>query len=320
MRAGQGVGGGGDGGGQSWRSSGEHRSGSPPSCCLQAHDTEAVPVGDFVLSAVEVSRRLAGLRPVLCRWCYGCLAVPTPRLRKHHLRLRCRPPTHQQEALANPETTAICHLILDTATDLPDWRPATRPTHAAAVLLRCAAEQPRLAPKVSGRLGVRLFTRRAGLALSLQPHPTPNCPHLSLCQVAAAFHLTADQLTEAQQGGLLDAISSLLDASATSASGVGLLLHFGAPLQVGGGWVGRVMGVRGPAALWGPAATVWWVGGTGWVERDCAEAEGTLSPSTRSHLPPARTCRPTPPRTRACTPLTHFCRRTSTWRRCLRTW
>lgn len=64
------------------------------------------------------------------------------------------------------------------------------------VLLRCAAEQPRLAPKV-----------------------------------AAAFHLTVDAFSVDDQVALLDAISGLLDTSATSAAGVALLLHFGPPVQ-----------------------------------------------------------------------------------------
>lgn len=93
---------------------------------------------------------------------------------------------------------AICHLILDTATDLEHWPPqqpgraaSLARQHAAAVLLRCCQAQPRLAAKV-----------------------------------AAAFHLTADDLSVAQQAELLDGISALLDANATSAAGVSLLLHF----------------------------------------------------------------------------------------------
>ena len=101
-----------------------------------------------------------------------------------------------QEALASPETAAICHLILDTCSELPGWHPRLGPHHAVGVLLRCAAEQPRLAPKV-----------------------------------AAAFHLTVDAFSVADQVALLDAISGLLDASATSAAGVALLLHFGPPVQ-----------------------------------------------------------------------------------------
>lgn len=69
--------------------------------------------------------------------------------------------------------------------------------HAARVLLACCASQPRLAPKV-----------------------------------AAAFRLDARHLSTAQQVQLLDAVSMLLDANATSASGVSLLLHPGfAPLR-----------------------------------------------------------------------------------------
>ncbi len=69
--------------------------------------------------------------------------------------------------------------------------------HAARVLLACCASQPRLAPKV-----------------------------------AAAFRLSAGHLSVEQQGQLLDAISALLDANATSACGVSLLLHPGfAPLR-----------------------------------------------------------------------------------------
>lgn len=64
------------------------------------------------------------------------------------------------------------------------------------VLLRCAVEQPRLAPKV-----------------------------------AAAFHLTMDAFPVEDRVALLDAISGLLDASATSAAGVALLLHFGPPAR-----------------------------------------------------------------------------------------
>ncbi|KAI7836357.1 hypothetical protein COHA_009779 [Chlorella ohadii] len=101
-----------------------------------------------------------------------------------------------EEALASPETAAICHLILDTCSELPGWHPRLGPHHAVGVLLRCAAEQPRLAPKV-----------------------------------AAAFHLTVDAFSVADQVALLDAISGLLDASATSAAGVALLLHFGPPVQ-----------------------------------------------------------------------------------------
>jgi hypothetical protein len=101
-----------------------------------------------------------------------------------------------EEALASPETAAICHLILDTCSELPGWHPHLAPHHATGVLLRCAAEQPRLAPKV-----------------------------------AAAFHMTVDALSVPDQVALLDAISGLLDASATSAAGVALLLHFGTPVQ-----------------------------------------------------------------------------------------
>lgn len=102
----------------------------------------------------------------------------------------------EQEALTTPETAAICHLILDTCSELPSWQPRLAPHHAVGVLLRCAAEQPRLAPKV-----------------------------------AAAFHLTVDAFSVDDQVALLDAISGLLDTSATSAAGVALLLHFGPPVQ-----------------------------------------------------------------------------------------
>lgn len=99
---------------------------------------------------------------------------------------------------SNAISPAICHLILDTASDVQRWPPPqpapdalrTR-RRATVVLLRCCQSQPRLAAKV-----------------------------------AAAFHLAAHELSEAQQAELLDRISALLDANATSAAGVSLLLHF----------------------------------------------------------------------------------------------
>lgn len=90
--------------------------------------------------------------------------------------------------LENPEGAALCHLLLDVCAAAPGWHPeGVEQAHAAGVLLRCCGEQPRLAPKV-----------------------------------AAAFQLTADAFSAAQQEQLLDAISALLDSSATSASGVAL--------------------------------------------------------------------------------------------------
>ena len=69
--------------------------------------------------------------------------------------------------------------------------PSPLRARAAAVLLRCCATQPRLAAKL-----------------------------------AATFGLTERDLSAAQRAQALDAISALLDAAATSASGVALLLHF----------------------------------------------------------------------------------------------
>lgn len=57
----------------------------------------------------------------------------------------------------------------------------------------------------------------------------PPCPRPLF--LPAAFHLTADAFSVTDQVALLDAISALLDASATSAAGVALLLHFGPPVQ-----------------------------------------------------------------------------------------
>lgn len=94
-------------------------------------------------------------------------------------------------ALQADASAAICHLILDTCADIPGWHPRLAPHHAAAALLRCCAEQPRLALKV-----------------------------------AAAFRVTTDDLSAEEQAALLDAVSALLDASATSSAGVALLLHF----------------------------------------------------------------------------------------------
>ncbi|KAL4452648.1 hypothetical protein ABPG75_008310 [Micractinium tetrahymenae] len=102
-------------------------------------------------------------------------------------------------ALDDPAISpALAHLILDTIAELDAAEHAQRGTlQAARVLLACCASQPRLAPKV-----------------------------------AAAFRLAAAHLSAPQQGALLDAISSLLDANATSACGVSLLLHPGfAPLR-----------------------------------------------------------------------------------------
>lgn len=185
-------------------------------------------LGDFLLSAVEVRQRTGDVPPQAR--CPGepqpsrpaaAWRIPCPLIAQLHCVLlqpyaggHVRVPrvplccllnassasaplqTNKQEALASPETAAICHLILDTCSELPSWHPRLGPHHAVGVLLRCAAEQPRLAPKV-----------------------------------AAAFHLTVDAFSVADQVALLDAISGLLDASATSAAGVALLLHFGPPVQ-----------------------------------------------------------------------------------------
>ena len=100
-----------------------------------------------------------------------------------------------QEALAAPDiSTAICHLILDTVLDLgqaPWAAGASSQQHAAALLLQCCREQPRVA-----------------------------------VNLAQAFSLTDIHLSATQQADLLDGISALLDANATSACGVSLLLHF----------------------------------------------------------------------------------------------
>lgn len=136
------------------------------------------------------------------------------------------------------------------------------------VLLRCAAEQPRLAPKVAGLFGGGLGAGAllhwwhviaaciiqqkyasaawAGACRSMWAGRLPTCPppvahpflppfFPPLCPhplfLPAAFHLTADAFSVTDQVALLDAISALLDASATSAAGVALLLHFGPPVQ-----------------------------------------------------------------------------------------
>ena len=114
-----------------------------------------------------------------------------------------------QEALATAASPAICHLVLDnlvvpdSAAGLPQQ--PRQPSHldgtqlrgqaAHMVLASCACQQPRLAVKV-----------------------------------AVAYRLAAEDFTAAQQCVLLDCIAVLLDANATSACGVALLLHF-APLR-----------------------------------------------------------------------------------------
>jgi hypothetical protein len=109
-----------------------------------------------------------------------------------------------QAGLHDPTSIpALCHLILDTAAGLGDQcrsvaaaSPPLRARAASALLTAVQPDsQPRLAPKL-----------------------------------AAVFGLAADDFDADQQRQLLDGISALLDANATSATGAALLLHF-SPLR-----------------------------------------------------------------------------------------
>eukprot|EP00887_Chlorella_sp_A99_P007389 scaffold2.g7389.t1 len=115
---------------------------------------------------------------------------------------------------------SVAHLAMDVLPPLPSLGPEAEEAEeagagGAAPAAAAAAEgADAAAAAVARRAAAPLFLRCVG--------PQPRLA----VKLAAGYRLALDQFSPAEAAALLDGVSALLDANATAACGVGLLLHF----------------------------------------------------------------------------------------------